>query len=144
MTELEMFCVWLTVADEVTGAGSTCRDRCGDRYNSTLTCQCTSNCDRFRNCCPDYLPMCVGNFTGLWLFCFTLQIFYDHMSHNRGSCWWNKLTSNLGLPLSSTTKWRAFERLRSVDINLYQNVMHYIATINATSSKYSNRKYGGY
>ena len=80
------FSVLLTEAEEVTGAGSTCRDRCGDRYNSTLICQCTSNCDRFRNCCPDYLPMCVGNLTGLLLFYFTFQIFHHRMSHNIDAC----------------------------------------------------------
>jgi hypothetical protein len=33
---------------------------CGDRYEPSHSCQCTSKCDEYHNCCADYQHSCRG------------------------------------------------------------------------------------
>ncbi|XP_033645028.1 poly(U)-specific endoribonuclease-like isoform X2 [Asterias rubens] len=39
-------------------ASSSCYNRCGNSYSGSYSCQCNSNCARYRDCCSDYVLHC--------------------------------------------------------------------------------------
>lgn len=42
-------------------AGATsCKGRCGEKYNSQNECHCNSKCGQYKNCCSDYADLCDG------------------------------------------------------------------------------------
>ncbi|KAK2914971.1 hypothetical protein Q8A73_005565 [Channa argus] len=50
-------CVTLICQGYSTGAKS-CKDRCGEKYNSQNECHCNSKCTQYKNCCSDYTDLC--------------------------------------------------------------------------------------
>ena len=39
-------------------SSTSCRGKCGARFNRTLPCQCNNVCQRYSNCCADYATLC--------------------------------------------------------------------------------------
>ncbi|XP_053285910.1 uridylate-specific endoribonuclease A [Pleuronectes platessa] len=40
-----------------------CQGRCGYGTNNNFSCQCNTSCERFRDCCSDYVEQCKGGAT---------------------------------------------------------------------------------
>lgn len=54
-----VFCQLSTVSAFFLSAGSTsCKGRCGEKYNSQNKCHCNSKCSQYNNCCGDYADLC--------------------------------------------------------------------------------------
>lgn len=50
-------CMTLFCQGYSTGATS-CKGRCGEKYNSQNDCHCNSKCTEYKNCCSDYTELC--------------------------------------------------------------------------------------
>ncbi|XP_068576653.1 uridylate-specific endoribonuclease A [Cebidichthys violaceus] len=61
MKVIAVLALWVTLFHQ--GYSNSCQGRCGYGTDNSLSCQCNTSCERYRDCCSDYAEICKAGAT---------------------------------------------------------------------------------